>query len=240
MTTLLKDFRTRTFSTAKQLPNVKVSTLRLAEAKAEGFQTTESYQTHLAGLDLNSHMLQDSDSLVWLTNKNLDSYFNNHADLATIFRGFNLDYKTTETTNWEEPSDFFPLTDEEHIYLDIDNVEFVNNWSFEFLTTALVNGKKHFVVTWCEYFSGDDHEDHSPVFIKEQNSLLRYPLLYAAQKLNGKLQWSEEPSWQNGDEGDYQIHLFVPFDEIIGKVDGAKGYMDAVSEVIKHFTDPIK
>lgn len=174
--------------------------------------------------DLQSHMLQDTDSLVWLTNKDLY-------------------YKTTESTNCEDPSRDFPLTDEELSYLSVSNVTRVNGWTFEFLATALVNGKKHFVVTWNEYFTHEDPEDYSTEYIIEQNSLLRYPLLYAAQKLNGKLKWSEEALSQNGYDSDrkiHQIHIFVPFDEIIGKVDGAKGYMDAVSEVIKHFTDQIK
>lgn len=242
--TLLKEFRQRTYDMAQQMNKMKVSTLRLAEAKSRGYRTVKSYEAHLSELDLNSHLFTDSDSLVWMTNSLLESCFDPKGeDAARFFRGLGLSYQEIPSHNpsaFGTETEFYPLTKEEERLITADNVEFANDWSFEFFSTAIVNGKKHLAVVYREYFENDtDEEEHTRAFLKLQVERLKAPMLNVAQALNGKLQWSNEPSWYDAHQGDFELTLFVPFESVLGKASNSEEYVEMVCALIKQETNSI-
>ncbi|MFS1430385.1 hypothetical protein LMH73_025525 [Vibrio splendidus] len=229
---LLNEFKQRTFNISKQMNNIKVSTLRLAEAKANGFQTVKSYEAHLAQLDLDSHLITSNDAVIWMTNNCFESCFDRTGnDVTAIFRAMNLEYKTIDIGF---DAEFYPLTDQEEELLDGDAVEFVNDWSFEFLSTAIVNNKKHLAVVYREYFETDiKEEEHSRDFLKAQVEKLKQPMLKVAQEFGGKLDWSNEPSWYDEHQGDFELVLFIPFDAVLNKVSNSKEYVELMSNAMK-------
>ena len=223
-----KEYRTRTHNTAKQLKNMKTSTIRLAEAKSKGFNSVSSFERYLKELDLKSRLLTRSDFLIYMTNSTCESCFDSGinglfpSDAERVFRALNLEHG--EFSPCEGETHFYPLTKDEEKYISDESIFDCGLFHFNASSTAILNGKKHFAVEYIDY--ADEMEPGSSAeTLKAMNSFIKNPLLNVAEQFEGKLDWT--PSSEYSDEStEFITELYIPFDKIIPQ---ASDYRDIVS-----------
>lgn len=231
--TTKEQFLTDTVKLSKQLNNIKVSSLRLAIAQKEGFKNVKSFMNHLNNIDLESRLLGESDTFLYMTNRCGESCFESVADFKRIFDIFELDSST-----WSEGENgFYPLVDREMNYINDGEVSATTPFGsipLYYFYTVLINKKKYFTLEYSSYFgglSGYTEED-----ALDNYRFMRKPFLEVAKKYDGYLNWDEqEKEFYDDNEGAINMLLCLPMEKIMNMFSDHKDWTKAVAKDIENF-----